>query len=419
MTSCGKIVCLKTVDNDEENEKVNVSACEIARILNICPKRVFCSDLFNGFSVKEEITDECIDKLKEAGIFVDIEEDYEVHSFMPEINPSEEQEKDQKEEQEQQEEKDENDLVNAQLFRNRSNDRYTEKIAWWTKTIGLFDSPTFQSNKDKEDAAQWNDIDVYILDTGLEKHPYLNVVEMKSFIEDEPEVHDMNGHGNNCGGLIGAKYRNWDKDDLIDVVGVCPNIRLFGYKVLNKDGSGSFSDIIAALEDIAIKNKRNPERKIVVNMSLGGFVGTPFYTTLDREVVNLVNKRNVHVVIASGNDNKDTTLYSPAKVREAFVVGAHDIHMNKSSFSNFGESVSIFAPGTDVRTTTINEGVTVTSGTSFACPILAGILAMILSKEKGNISSSDLKKKFLTYAQQKINFIPFGTTDSYIKVDKI
>ena len=380
--SRGRIVCLKTFDDDDDNSRTSMTACEIARAMGISPSRVFASDIFNGFSIKGDISEECIQKLREADIFVDVAEDFEAHAIMETNKDTNEHKTDKTEDRIQSQ-------VQSLSFQNK------EQRPWWTERIGLFKSRSAAIGESEEDNGDpkkdpkryiGEDVDVFVLDTGVEKsHPYLNVVETRSFICEEPETNDLQGHGTQCAGIIGAYDRGWKKDEYVDVVGIAPNVRIHGFKVLGKDGSGSFSDIISAVEEIAKFKRENPDKRVVVNMSLGGFVGTPFYTALDREIARLVERRGVTVLVAAGNDNEDALLHSPSHTKEAITVGCYDQHDNFSRFSNFGKDVDILAPGNDIRTSTINAGVDSVTGTSFACPMVCGAAALILGKNKTKI----------------------------------
>lgn len=390
--SRGQIVCLKTVDDDTSNDETSLSAREIAQTMDIHPARVFCSDIFNGFSVRGNISEECVERLKDAGIFVDIEEDFEAHAVTETSNSS----------------------FNA------------ENIPWWTERIGLFDCTTAsikslgQEKKDSE-RYEGEDVDVFILDTGVESsHAYLNVVETRSFVDEEPTPDDEAGHGTQCAGIIGARNRGWKENEEIDVVGIAPKVRIHGFKVLGKDGSGSFSDIVSAIEEVAKFKKENPHKRVVVNMSLGGYVGTPFYTVLDREIARLVERREVTVVVAAGNESKDSMYHSPAHTREAITVGCFDRYNFFSNFSNYGKDVDILAPGNEIRTSTINGGIDTVSGTSFACPMVCGAAALVLAKESNKVlTPNQVQGQIMALAEKGIRNVPYGTANLCLKINTL
>ena len=398
--SRGCIVCLKTYDEDGDNQQINLTAREIAEIMGIRPARVYCSDIFNGFAVRGEISEECVQRLREADILVDIEKDFEAHA-VPEsswhhiFSPPE------------------------------------ETRPWWTERIGLYACETAGISADQEEEEQkggatekryaGEDVDVFILDTGVEKsHPYLNVVETRSFLDDEPETDDLAGHGTQCAGIIGARDRGWKKDEHIDVVGIAPNVCVHGFKVLGKDGSGGFSDIVSAVEEVAKYKRENPNKRVLVNMSLGGYVGTPFYTVLDREIARLVEKRSVPVVVAAGNDGQDCSHHSPAHTREAITVGCFDQQDVFSRFSNYGKDVDILAPGNDIRTSTINGGVDTVSGTSFACPMVCGAATLLLAKESTKVlSPQQVQGQLISLCEKGIKKVPAGTANLVLQIQEV
>jgi len=151
--------------------------------------------------------------------------------------------------------------------------------------------------------ANINDTDNYrvpvviaIIDTGSDlDHPDLNVVFNKSFITGVPTGDDDNGHGSHVAGTAAAL------DNGFGVVGVAPGARLWALKVLNSSGSGSFSDIIAAI-DFVTANRADVG---VVNMSLGG---TGKLDALRTAIQNSV-KTGVVYVVAAGNNSQD--VYGP------------------------------------------------------------------------------------------------------------
>lgn len=212
------------------------------------------------------------------------------------------------------------------------------------------------------------DAHVIVLDTGVQHdHPLLNVVEMLSFIDDEPDPADFNGHGTMSAGCA---------------TGTAPGVKIHSYKVLGKDGGGCLSDVMSGIERAVEFKQESGEEKIVLNLSLGAFVGRTSYIALDEELYDAVVDHGMTAVVAAGNSSKDTMLYSPGHVKEAITVGAYDERDNFSSFSNYGRDVDILAPGTDIPTTTIHSGSTRTSGTSFAAPFVAGLAASHIWKTK-------------------------------------
>jgi subtilisin family serine protease len=210
------------------------------------------------------------------------------------------------------------------------------------------------------------------------RHPDLNVVEARSFVAWEPSPWDENGHGTAVAGVIGAR------DNRTHVVGVAPGVRIRSLKVLDRNGEGLISDIVAAVEHM-VRWKRAQNRRVrnavVANLSLGGFVGSTAYTALDAALRRAV-RAGITVVVAAGNEGDDAGLYTPAHCREAICVGATDRGDGLTSWSNWGGVVHLHAPGEGVLTTALNAYLQSISGTSFAAPHTAGAAALWLARRR-------------------------------------
>ncbi|MGI9171108.1 MAG: S8 family peptidase [Candidatus Nanopelagicus sp.] len=206
-------------------------------------------------------------------------------------------------------------------------------------------------------------VNVYVVDTGIDAtltSEFNNgVTFVKNYTKDRKNF-DCNGHGTHVAGTIGS-----------NTYGVAKDVALFAYKVLDCRGSGSYSGIITALNDIAA----NGTKPAVVNMSLGGSLNS----SLNTAVSSLVSKGFV-VVVAAGNEQTDACTKSPASATSAITVGASTINDARAAFSNFGKCLDLFAPGAAI--TSVLPGGTTASwdGTSMASPHVAGVAARILSQ---------------------------------------
>lgn len=206
-------------------------------------------------------------------------------------------------------------------------------------------------------------VHVYVLDTGIRStHKQFGVRASKVFdsIGDGQNGNDCNGHGTHVAGTIGGT-----------TYGVAKQARLYGVRVLNCSGFGSYSGIIAGVDWVAANHKK----PAVANLSLGGSA----FASLDSAINRLINK-GVVVVVAAGNDNANACNYSPARVPKAITVGSTTSSDSRSYFSNWGKCLDIFAPGSSITSAwhTSNNATNTISGTSMAAPHVAGVAALYL-----------------------------------------
>jgi subtilisin family serine protease len=180
---------------------------------------------------------------------------------------------------------------------------------------------------------------------------------------------DCNGHGTHVAGTIGSS-----------TYGVAKSVRLRGLRVLNCSGSGSTSGIIAAIDWVRV-NRTNPA---VANLSLGG----GYSSTLNTAINNLANS-GVFVAVAAGNENQNACNVSPASAANATTVASSTSSDAKSSFSNYGSCVDLYAPGSSITSTWLNGGTNTISGTSMASPHVAGVAALYKATY-GNASTATI-----------------------------
>jgi subtilisin family serine protease len=177
---------------------------------------------------------------------------------------------------------------------------------------------------------------------------------------------DCNGHGTHVAGTsVGATW------------GVAKAATIVPVRVLGCGGSGSNSGVIAGVDWVAA----NAQLPAVANMSLGGGNSD----ALDQAVRNAIDA-GVTFVVAAGNDNANACTGSPNRVAEAITVGSTTNTDARSSFSNFGTCVDIFAPGSNITSAwyTSNTATSTISGTSMASPHVAGAAALALGASPGS-----------------------------------
>lgn len=204
----------------------------------------------------------------------------------------------------------------------------------------------------------------WVLDTGIDlDHPDLNVdvPRSRNFVSRETSPEDLNGHGTHVAGTIAALNNS------IGVIGVAPGAPVVAIRVLNRRGSGSYADIIAAVDYVGA----NAAAGDVANMSLGGGASQ----ALDDAVVAAAG-RGIIFSLAAGNESTSATTKSPARANGANVYTVSAINSSDvfASFSNFGNPpIDWAAPGVGVQSTWLSGGYNTISGTSMAAPHVAGL----------------------------------------------
>ncbi|KAL1528129.1 hypothetical protein AB1Y20_009493 [Prymnesium parvum] len=172
-----------------------------------------------------------------------------------------------------------------------------------------------------------------------------------------------NGHGTHCAGTIaGTQY------------GVAKAATIVSVQVLNCEGSGSNAGVIAGIE-WAVNNASSRPGRSVISMSLGSGVSSSV-----NAAVAAAHAAGVSVVVAAGNDNENACFSSPASAPDAITVGSTTSSDARSSFSNHGSCVDVFAPGSAISSawTSSDTAISTISGTSMACPHVAGAVAQLL-----------------------------------------
>jgi subtilisin family serine protease len=239
-------------------------------------------------------------------------------------------------------------------------------------------------------------VNAYIIDTGIRiTHTEFGGRASVAFdaVRDGRNGTDCNGHGTHVSGTVGGS-----------TYGVAKSVRLFAVRVLNCSGSGTISGVIAGV-DWVTGHHVSPA---VANMSLGGGASS----SLDTAVRNSISS-GVTYTIAAGNSNANASNFSPARVSEAITVGATTRTDARSSFSNFGSVVDIFAPGSSITSawSTSNTATNTISGTSMAAPHVAGVAARYLQNNR-TASPATVRNAIVNAASlNRLSGIPTGTAN--------
>lgn len=232
-------------------------------------------------------------------------------------------------------------------------------------------------------------VKLVVIDTGIDMtHPELSGILKGGWnaISTSTTFNDDNGHGTHCSGTIAAK------DDGAGVVGVAPEIDLYGVKVLDENGSGTFDDVIAGML-WAVENKME-----VASMSLGAGRGNPALA----DAVEAMKKGGVILIAAAGNSGGSVGY--PAAYPGAIAVAASDSTDKLASFSSRGPAVAVIAPGVNVKSTYMGGGYDTLSGTSMATPHVAGLAALYVATHKG--ATPDQARAALSAASSKLPGVP-------------
>ena len=210
-------------------------------------------------------------------------------------------------------------------------------------------------------------VTAYVVDTGvLASHSDFagRITSGWTAVADGRGSSDCNGHGTHVAGTVaGSTY------------GVAKGATVVPVRVLDCNGSGYNSDVVAGLDWVAANHPAGVPA--VVNLSLGGAASS----AVDSAIQAVMND-GVAAVVAAGNSAVDACGSSPARVPAAVTVAASDSADRQATFSNFGSCVDLYAPGVGITSAYhTSTGATASmSGTSMAAPHVAGAAAVLLSR---------------------------------------
>ena len=208
-------------------------------------------------------------------------------------------------------------------------------------------------------------VKAYIIDTGIRAtHTQFagRVISGFTAINDGLGSNDGNGHGTHVAGTVGGS-----------TYGVAKNVTLVAVRVLDSSGNGTDSGVIAGIDFVTSNHLAG--QPAVANMSLGGGASS----ALDTAVNNSIND-GVTYAVAAGNETQNACNVSPARVANAITVGSTTTSDARSSFSNFGTCLDLFAPGSSITSAwrTSDTATNTISGTSMATPHVTGVAALFL-----------------------------------------
>lgn len=215
-------------------------------------------------------------------------------------------------------------------------------------------------------------ISVAVLDTGVYDHSDLNIEESKDFTGEGEG--DLNGHGTHVAGIIASKnpyYR-----------GISSEADIYDVKVLNQTGRGTTSQILEGLEWV------DNENLDIASVSIGAEIDRCDGRDLLSRAVDKTSNSGTFVVAAAGNSGpENNTITTPGCASEALTVGSVDKTGSIAPYSSRGPTgdrngkPDVVAPGSDIVSTSLDDGFRYSSGTSMAAPHVSGQAALLLSKD--------------------------------------
>ena len=247
------------------------------------------------------------------------------------------------------------------------NSDQSDPPSWGLDRIDQSDLPLNQHYVDRSNGTG---VTAYVVDTGIAPHTEFGnrLVVGRNYagnLNGDLNYTDCHGHGTHVAGTIGS-----------DTYGVAERVTLVPVRVLDCNGNGTTSSVIAGV-DWAVNNHVAGD-PAVMNLSLGGAKSQALDNAVKRATVD-----GIVVAVAAGNDSQNACNFSPSREPTAITVGSSTRFDTVSSFSNIGSCVDLFAPGSAITSTWIKdpvinpEGTKTISGTSMASPHVAGAAAAI------------------------------------------
>ena len=247
------------------------------------------------------------------------------------------------------------------------NDPFTSE-QWVMEVLDMDDYYQLLAQQTPEKKAK-----VVILDTGIDaQHEDLddNYFSIESQYDNDPH-----GHGTHCAGIAaGVTNNGLGIGSLAGTNDESPFVEVSSVKVLNAGGMGTQKTIIAGIIEAT------DEGADVISLSLGGR-SNPSSQRAYSAAVDYAHRNGAIVVAAAGNSNRDANDYAPANAKGMITVAAIDELLLRAPFSNRTDNIAmpIAAPGVGIYSTVPGNGYKSYSGTSMACPFVAGLLGVMKS----------------------------------------
>jgi subtilisin family serine protease len=229
-------------------------------------------------------------------------------------------------------------------------------------------------------------VDVFVIDTGVANRPAdfggtLDTTRARDFTGLGTWV-DCNGHGTHVAGTVAS-----------NVYGVASKATIIPIRVLDCNGSGSMSNVLAGVN--YAMSAKTPGKTAVLNMSLGGGYAAYLNAAVDAAV-----DAGIVSVVAAGNSSVDACGSSPASAPKALTVGALSNNLSPAGFSNYGSCVDVYAPGAGITSLWLGTSTATISGTSMASPHAAGVAALYIA---ANPTQTAAQVTAAIFAASKVN----------------
>jgi minor extracellular protease Epr len=220
-------------------------------------------------------------------------------------------------------------------------------------------------------------IKVAVLDTGIANHSELTVVGRKDFITTNGDAYDVHGHGTAVAGVIASKANN------SGIIGIAPEVLLYSVKIMNDNGSGSLSTLVSAVEWCINNGIKVANLSLGIDYSKLSDSDKAFFMDFVKGIGLNALSNNLVLVAAAGNNGNSTGIDNmslPARGEGFLGVGAIDANKKIATFSSIGPNMDVVAPGVAVKTLGLSNNYVLKSGTSFAAPNVAGLVALYMER---------------------------------------
>lgn len=262
---------------------------------------------------------------------------------------------------------------------------------------------TFTDSLSAWETTKGSGVVVAVLDTGAKlNHEDLkdNLLTGVDTTDTQSDAEDDNGHGTHVSGIIAAEENG------LGGVGIAPEAKILPVKVLTSSGSSTAGSVAMGIR-AAIESSYDVN---VINMSLGG----TFYSPIENACVTEAANNGIVVVCAAGNDSRAQKSY-PAAYEDAIAVASitkNNSNYSLSYYSNWGDWVDLAAPGQDIYSTTYDGSYGKKSGTSMACPVTTGVVALMIaadtSLKDGNKASVNKIRRMLVTSTKDGSYSYYG-----------